>query len=151
MTKNKIQGFTLIEIMVVLVIVAILAAVAYPSYQESIRKSRRAEGHAALMQLMLQQERYYSQSNSYFAFSSASTDPVQMKFKWYSGEMPAASSYEISASACTGDVIQNCVLLTAKPGTAKVNSAHTDAACGNLMLSSAGVKTVSGTATHCWQ
>lgn len=45
-------GFTLIEIMVVAVIVAILATIAYPSYQSSIRKAKRSEGHAALMQLM---------------------------------------------------------------------------------------------------
>jgi type IV pilus assembly protein PilE len=147
--RNK-RGFTLIEVMVVVVVVAILATVAYPSYQQSVRKARRAEGRAALMQLMQQQERYYSQSTSYITFSSTSTDPNAKKFKWFSGDNAAASSYEISGAACPSDVIQNCVLLVAKPGTAKVNSAHTDSACGDLMLSSTGEKTAAGSATNCW-
>jgi type IV pilus assembly protein PilE len=66
------KGFTLIEIMVAVVIVAILASFAYPSYLESVRKAKRAEARAALMQLMQQQERYYSQNNRYIAFSSES-------------------------------------------------------------------------------
>lgn len=151
MMKNKLQGFTLIEVMVVVVIVGILAAIAYPSYQDSVRKAKRAEGRAALMQLMQQEERYYSQNTTYIAFSSASTEPNEIKFRWFSADNAAASSYEISAAACQGDVIQNCVLLTATPGTAKVNQAYTDSACGNLMLTSTGVKTVSGDAVNCWQ
>ncbi len=110
-----------------------------------------AEGRAALMQLMQQEERYYSQSTTYIVFSSSSTDANEIKFKWFSGNAAATSAYEISAAACTNDVIQNCVLLTAKPGTAKVSQALTDPACGNFMLSSTGAKTVSGDATNCWQ
>lgn len=151
MIKKYIQGFSLIEIMVVVAIVAILAAIVYPSYQESIRKARRAEGRAALMALMQQQERYYSQNTSYIAFSSASTDANEKRFKWFSGDNAASSSYEINASACPGDMIQNCAMLTAKPGTEKVNSSHTDAACGNLTLTSSGEKHASGSATNCWQ
>jgi type IV pilus assembly protein PilE len=151
MIENNSQGFTLTEVMVVVVIIAILSAIAYPAYQESIRKAKRAEGRAALMQLMQQEERYYSQSTRYSAFSSGSTDAGEMKFRWYSGDNPATSAYEISGAACADEVIQNCVLLTAQPGTSKVNSAYTDIACGNLMLSSRGTKTVSGSATNCWQ
>lgn len=45
----RARGFTLIELMIVVAIVAILAAVAYPSYRDSISKSRRAEARAQLM------------------------------------------------------------------------------------------------------
>jgi type IV pilus assembly protein PilE len=150
-TYRDTRGFTLIEVMMVVVIVAILAMIVFPSYQESVRKARRAEGRAALMQLMQQQERYYSQSTRYIAFSSASTDADEKKFKWYSADSAASSSYEISATACDGDTIQNCALLTAKPGTALVNSSYSDSACGNLMLSSSGEKKASGSAANCWQ
>jgi len=149
--NNKAQGFTLIEVMVVVAIIGILATIVYPTYQESVRKARRAEGRAALMQLMQQEERYYSQNTSYIGFSSASSDANEVKFKWFSGDSAPASSYEISAAACSDDVIQNCVLLTAQPGTSNVNKGHTDTACGNLMLSSTGAKTASGNATNCWQ
>jgi type IV pilus assembly protein PilE len=145
------RGFTLVELMTVAAIVTILAAVAYPSYQESVRKTKRAEGRAALMQLMQQQERYYSQNNKYVAFSSASADQNARKFNWYSGGSAAKSAYEIEASSCPSDVIENCVLLTARPGTDKVDSGYKDAKCGNLMLSSTGKKTSSGGAVDCWQ
>jgi type IV pilus assembly protein PilE len=137
--------------MVAAAIMAIVFAIAYPSWHESVRKARRAEGRAALTQLMLQQERYYSQNTSYIAFSSASTDAGEKMFKWFSGDSAAASSYEISASACAGETIQNCALLTARPGTEKVNAGYKDSACGNLTLSSSGEKKASGSASNCWQ
>lgn len=51
------RGFTLIELMIVVVVVGILAAIAYPSYQNSVRKSRRADAHAAISALQQAQER----------------------------------------------------------------------------------------------
>lgn len=147
MKKNLQKGFTLIELMVVVAIVAILATLVYPSYQDSVIKSKRAEGRAALMEVMQQQERYYTQNNTYFAFTSTTADN---RFKWYSGDSAAGSSYEIKAEACNGDVIGNCVMLTGMPGTANVNSAYTDDKCGNLSLTSTGAKAASGTATNCW-
>ena len=144
------MGFTLVEVMIVVAVVGILAAIAYPSYQESVRKTKRAEGRAALMRLMQQEERYYSHSTSYIAFSSESVDPNETKFIWYSGDSAAVSAYEISATACADDVIQNCVLLTARPGTAKVNRAYTDQVCGNLTLTSTGVKSASANKENCW-
>ncbi len=147
MKINLQKGFTLIELMIVVAIVGILAAVAYPSYQDSIIKTKRAEGRAALMEIMQQQERYYTQNNTYFAFTSTTANN---KFKWYSGDSAAASSYEIKAEACTGDAIGNCVMLTAMPGTTKVNSGYKDAKCGDISLTSTGVKAASGTATNCW-
>jgi type IV pilus assembly protein PilE len=59
------RGFTLIELMIVVVIVAILAAVALPSYQNSIRKSRRPDAKTALLDLAAREERYYTVNNTY--------------------------------------------------------------------------------------
>lgn len=56
---------TLIELMVVLAIIAILASVAYPSYQSHIRKVKRSDAHAALMQILLAQERWRANHVSY--------------------------------------------------------------------------------------
>lgn len=150
MQNHRMQAFTLIEVLTVMAIVAVLASIAYPSYQESVRKTRRAEARAMMMQLMQQQERFYSQNTRYVAFSSQSSTVEGKKFKWYSGDSAASSAYEISGAACDGDTIENCVLLTAKPGTSKVNKSHKDPACGNLMLTSTGVKSASGNAARCW-
>ena len=148
MHARKTYGFTMIELMVVLLILAILAAIAYPSYQESILKTKRAEGRAALMRTMQQQERYYSLQASYLAFSVASTDANEKSFRWYSGDNAASSLYEISAEACDGREIGDCIKLTAAPGTESVNRNYQDPVCGRLTLTSEGEK--SADAGHCW-
>jgi type IV pilus assembly protein PilE len=146
MVRTINRGFSLIELMIVMAIVAILAGVTYPSYRESVRKAKRAEGRAALTQLMQQQERYYSQRSSYIAFSSSSVDANETQFKWYSAESAKKSAYEISGAACAGEGIDNCIVLTATPGTSKVDSGYTDLKCGALTLSSTGRKSPDG----CW-
>lgn len=142
------RGFTIVELMVVLIIIAILAAVAYPSYQESILKTKRSEGRAALMRTMQQQERHYSQHASYVAFSAASADAEEKSFRWYSGDNASNSFYEISAEACSGQNIRDCVKLSAVPGTQNVNHQYHDPVCGRLTLTSEGEK--SAGAGHCW-
>ena len=144
-----VDGFTLVELMIAVAVAAILAAVAYPSYQEAVRRGKRAEGRAALMQLMQQQERYYSLRNSYIAFSSASTDDDEKKFKWFSGDSAAASAYEISGVACDGEKIENCVQLIAQPGSQKVDKNFADPVCGKLTFTSTGVKGADG--NGCWK
>lgn len=133
MKKNLQRGFTLIELMIVVVIVAILAAVAYPSYQDSVIKTKRAEGRAALMQAMQQQERYYTQNNTYVEFDKS----TPAGFKTSSGD-GANGSYEISGKACGEDDIKNCIVLAAKPV-----SPFVDAKCGDLTLQSTGIKDAS--------
>ncbi|MCP4091353.1 MAG: prepilin-type N-terminal cleavage/methylation domain-containing protein, partial [Gammaproteobacteria bacterium] len=55
---GKSRGFTLIELMIVVAIVGILAAIAYPSYQEQVRKSRRADANGALLGLANAMQRH---------------------------------------------------------------------------------------------
>jgi type IV pilus assembly protein PilE len=59
------RGFTLIELMIAVAVIGILAAIAYPSYTQHVRKSRRAEAKAALLDLAARQERYFSINNRY--------------------------------------------------------------------------------------
>jgi type IV pilus assembly protein PilE len=62
---GKIKGFTLIELVIVVAIVAILATIAYPSYQDSVRKSRRADAKGVLMEAAQWMERFYTENNRY--------------------------------------------------------------------------------------
>jgi type IV pilus assembly protein PilE len=144
--RLRSMGFSMIELMVVLLILAILAAFQYPSYKESVRKARRAEGRAALAEVMQQQERLYSQQSNYVAFTASSPNG----FKWFSGDNPKTSSYELRADPCKGDTVKNCIEVTATPGTARVNSSYQDDLCGALSLASNGIKNASGTGTDCW-
>lgn len=63
--NTKTLGFTLIELMVVVAVIGILAAIAYPSYQKYVLKSQRADAHDSLMRIQLQQERYRANHPSY--------------------------------------------------------------------------------------
>ncbi|HEX7060833.1 MAG TPA: type IV pilin protein [Woeseiaceae bacterium] len=65
MKRTRVRGITLIELLIALVIVGILASVAYPAWQSSIRKSRRADGHAALIAVQLAQEKLRSSCRFY--------------------------------------------------------------------------------------
>jgi len=61
----KARGFTLIELMITVAVIAIIASIAYPSYQEQIQKTRRSEAKAALMDAAARVERHYTQFGNY--------------------------------------------------------------------------------------
>ncbi|WP_329604933.1 type IV pilin protein [Spartinivicinus ruber] len=63
MMKRTALGFSLIELLIVVAIVGILAAVGYPSYQEYVRKSMRSDAQSALMQLANAMERFYTEQS----------------------------------------------------------------------------------------
>jgi type IV pilus assembly protein PilE len=149
--SGKHAGFTLTEVMTVVVIIGLLAAVAFPSYQNHVRKAKRAEGKAALLKAAQYQERNLTANNTYLdsanlavAFGLANGAVI------YSAENPgdASGAYRITVDAPTaGCPIASCFSLTAAP-----NGGHTDPDCGNLTLNSAGVRGRSGTAAMsiCW-
>lgn len=64
-SKQKTKGFTLIELMITVVIIGVIAGIGFPSYQSSIRKSKRTEAKAALLELMARQEQYFSEKREY--------------------------------------------------------------------------------------
>ena len=141
-------GFSLLELVAVLAIIALLATIALPTYRQATVQVRRSEGHNALLKSMQQQEQIYTQRTAYLAFSATSTDPDARRFKWYSGDSAPASAYEIEAEACPDMALAECVLIRARPGTARVNPHYLDQVCGTLWLDSFGKKGAEG--KNCW-
>ena len=151
MKRKSQSGFTLIELMIAAAIVAILVAIAYPSYRDSITKGRRAEGRTALLELMQQQERFMTQRNTYASWTTpGATTGSAASFKTFSGDSAAAGAYLISATDCDGGTdaakLRECVMLNAVPRVA-------DAQAGTLQLSSTGQKTCAGGTNPavCWK
>lgn len=150
MRMRHSRGFTLIELMITIVIIAILASIAIPMYDGATRKTRRAEAKSALMQVMTIQEQYYTQHNTYKAFTPG---PTESTFKWYSAATPESSYYEISGQACDGSTIDECIALHAQPGGEHVNRSFRDPECGTLVLTSRGEKTIISNrqTMGCWE
>ena len=93
MKQPRSAGFSLIELMVVVVITAILASIAVPAYNSSIRKSRRTEAKTALLDAAAREERYFATQNIY------TTDPSALAYG--SGALPiqVGTYYSISSLA----------------------------------------------------
>lgn len=146
--KKSGRGFTLIEIMVAVAIVAVLAAIAYPAYQESINKGRRAEGQAALQRSVQLQERNYTANGTY---TLALEGLYAIAAPVHSGEDPTTGRYTVTANSAGVDCtdLTVCVTVQAVPDAPWV-----DANCGTLTLNTRGVRGIVGGAkdvAYCWR
>lgn len=72
MTRSQARGFTLIELMIVVAVIGIIAAFAYPSYVEQVESTRRGDAQGALMSFANAMERYYTQQGTYLGADGAS-------------------------------------------------------------------------------
>ena len=139
----KQRGFTLIEIMMVTAILAILAAFAMASYQNSVQKSRRAEAKTALMGAINDFEVYYGRRNQYPGALSDiySADTVDTE----------TGLYELSILDTDGDGDTQEFELQAEP---KAGGRQADDPCGTFIINHLGAKDVDNTtgktAEDCW-
>src|SRR5579864_5453841 len=91
-------GFTLIELMIVVVVVAILASIAVPTYKASILKSHRTEARSAILDLAGREERYLSVANSY---SAVPTDVGYSGTTWGTGVSVGSGYYTVVVTVGT--------------------------------------------------
>lgn len=135
------SGFTLIEVMVVVAIIGILSAVAFPSYTEYIRRGNRAEATAALLEAQQFMERYYAANNRYSTTVNGNpTLPARLQTLPSSG----GTRYTLGVAATV-----NTYTLTATPS----GSMAADK-CGALTITNTGVKGRSSTGptvAECWR
>ncbi len=118
MINNRERGFTLVELMIVVIIVAILTAVALPSYLAQIQKSRRAEAKSALTQISTMQQQLRTEQNRF------TTDLTELGLGAAGWNDTDNGYYEVSVVAATGGCpIATCFALLVRP---KVGSAQED-------------------------
>lgn len=157
---HRFSGFTLIELMITVAIVAILAAIAIPSYQDSVWKGKRGEAKAAILRTLQSEERYYTQNNTYLVFSSVTPPPTTTPFSIYSADNANNSRYTISTEITTLSLTQGALTTTscsANDATkcirvvATVANNGSDPSCGNkLYMDSTGVKQSAIYNAKCW-
>ncbi len=127
-------GFSIPELMVVLVVAAVLAAIAYPSYQQQVRKGRRAAATSALIDAASRQEQFFLDNKTYTTTISAGG--LNMSTTTEGGMY--ALSVDAPSGACSLD---RCYTVRATP-----QGTQTSDSCGALTVNSERVKTPN----NCW-
>ncbi|TAN53116.1 MAG: type IV pilin protein [Methylococcaceae bacterium] len=147
-TGKKTSGFTLIELMITVVIIGILAAIAYPGYQQHLMKTRRADAEGALLQNANFLERYFTEQSCYR--NRADNDPNACESGDGLPSLPVTQSpadnpaYELSIQASVSDGTSYTLQAMPIPGSTQENDA-----CGTLTYSNTGVKSAD-LSSGCW-
>lgn len=155
---HRARGFTLIELMVVVMILGIIAAVAVPNYTAYVTRSKRAGAKTVLLDAAAQLERLYTTNGCYNKQTVAGCAAQSGA----DNAVPAVAPQEGRASYAVTVAWTNAgqgYTLTATPcgaaGTCPAGSdgGFTDAECGNLTLTHTGQRGITGTGTvaTCWQ
>ncbi len=136
--RHPAKGFTLIEVMIVVLIISVLAAIAYPAYQDSVVKSRRSAAKACIMEATQFMERFYTTNNLTYVGAPAA-------WTGCAAGTDVTNHYTVVPLA-TGP---RAYTVTATPQGLQLAK---DTSCGTLGITNTGVKTKSGSQTvdYCW-
>ncbi len=135
------RGFTLIELMIVVAILGVLASIALPAYQQSVRAGARSEAQSMLLKVAANQERFYSDNNSYSTNADPLSSPAVATLTSQNG------LYQVSVAACSGGTIGNCFLATATP-----QGNQTSDSCTTLTITNTGLRGATGDSVeNCWR
>lgn len=132
------SGVTLIELMVVVIVMGLLAAIAVPSYQNYVRQANRAEARGILMENAQFMERNFTVSNDY------SLDPggIAIALPYTQSPKSGTAKYTITANPLDAD---SFTLNAAPTGT------MTGDECGTLTLDQTGTRGAGGSIADCWE
>lgn len=120
--KRTTHGFTLIELMITVAIVAILAAIAYPSYLDQVRSSRRSDAQGVLTSFALAMERFYTSNNSYLGAAGTQAVPADSGAPWiFASEAPLDGATKYYNLTIKAGATQSTYTLVATPKGAQID------------------------------
>ena len=132
---KKMRGITLLELMIVVMIVGVLAAIAYPNYRDAAARAKRNEAKAALLQIATNQERFYLNNNTY------TNDMTQLGFDASDDWVTESGTYTVDVSGADSQTYT---------ATADYNPTDNEAnKCGQFVLDARGTRS-STPYTDCW-
>jgi type IV pilus assembly protein PilE len=140
------RGFTLIELMITVAIIALVSAIAFPSYTSFIARGKRADARGQLMQAAQFMQRFYSANDNFANTRSGQTAQDAMPSNLQRAPADGVQQYSLTVSATT-----SAYTLTMAPlaGTAMANDP-----CGSFIVTSTGVRDVTGATKsrdECWK
>jgi type IV pilus assembly protein PilE len=147
------RGFTLIELVVAMVIAAVLAAIAIPSYSNYVRKGRRTDAKSALLDMASLEERYFTTNNVY------SQNPADLGYPGYpvGGPIPVGNYYQVTIPAADflAATVPSATSLAGTPASywlvaTPVGDQVNDTACTSFTVTSAGVQSSTPAGGSCW-
>lgn len=142
--RPRMRGVTLIELMTVVVVMAIIASIAVPTYRKYLIRAQRSEGKIALLQLQTAEEKHYLQNNTYTDkvtdSSTAEVPGLGLPGTSETGKYKVTVLLEEGGQAYTA---------TATPQTGQAD----DKDCGSLKLDERGTRSITGTKNpeFCWK
>ena len=143
--RHRLVGFTLIELMIVVAVIAIIAAIGYPSYINSVVKTKRTAAEGCVSEYATYMERFYTQNLRYDNDTVGNANPVVGNAPTLTldcaGPQSSGADYAFTVTAPT----QSTYTITATPKGAQ---ASRDTTCGALGLDQSGAKTPS--TSGCW-
>jgi type IV pilus assembly protein PilE len=135
----KQKGFTLIELMIVIVVIGILAAIALPAYQDYVTRAKRADAKTALLAVQLAEEKWRANNSSYTPLMT------NLGYPGNTAQNSPDNNYKVTVTNTTATTYT----ITAVP---QGSQATRDTECANFIINQNNTTTVSGTgaATTCW-